>query len=170
VTEPVPSGTRPDRGSVLRGIGLILVSTLIFSANDTLIKWLTQHQPVPQLVWARFFFQFLLLLLLIRPSRPLALFRTRKPWLQIARGVLMLVCSLLFVSAVSRIPIAAAAAIGMANPLIATLLAVPLLGEPIGIRRILAVIVGFIGVLLILRPGMGVMDPAALLALGVASF
>ena len=169
MSAPLGMGPRPDRGAVLRGIGLILASTLIFSANDALIKWLTQYHSVPQLVWARFFFQFLLMLLLVRPSRPLALFRTRKPKLQIFRGVLMIASSLLFVSAVERIPLADAAAIGMANPLIATLLAVPLLGEAIGIRRIIAVTVGFIGVLIILRPGMGVMDPAALYAFGVAA-
>jgi drug/metabolite transporter (DMT)-like permease len=159
---------RPDRRAVLRGILLILVSTLIFSANDALVKWLTQHHPVPQLVWARFLFQLLLLVVLIRPSRPLAMFRTQQPALQISRGLLALASSLLFVFAVQAIPLADAAAIGMANPLIATLLAVPLLGEPIGIRRILAVTVGFIGVLVILRPGLGVMHPAALFALGVA--
>jgi drug/metabolite transporter (DMT)-like permease len=163
-----PGSARPDPNAVLRGILLILVSTLIFSANDALVKWLTLHQPVPQLVWARFFFQLLLMLLLIRPSRPLAMFRTQNLGLQITRGLLALASSLLFVFAVQSIPLADAAAIGMANPLIATLLAVPLLGEPIGIRRILAVTVGFIGVLAILRPGSGVMDPAAFFALGVA--
>jgi drug/metabolite transporter (DMT)-like permease len=163
-----PGSARPDSNVVLRGILLILISTLIFSANDALVKWLTQHHPVPQLVWARFFFQLLLMLLLIRPSRPLAMFRTQRPGLQVTRGLLALASSLLFVFAVQSIPLADAAAIGMANPLIATLLAVPLLGEPIGIRRILAVTVGFVGVLVILRPGLGVMHPAALFALGVA--
>jgi len=165
---PPPSAARADRKAVLRGILLILASTMVFSANDALAKWLTQHHPVTQLVWARFFFQFLLLLLLFRPSRPLALFRTAKPGLQFLRGLLMLACSLLFFMAVRSIPLADAAAIGMANPLIATLLAVLLLGEKIGIRRILAVTVGFIGVLIILRPGLGVMHPAALFALAVA--
>lgn len=163
-----PGAARPDRAATLRGIGLILAAVTVFSANDALSKWLTQYHPVPQLVWARFFFQFLLLMLLFRPSRPLALLRTRRPVLQVGRGLLALACSFLFFLAIQSIPLADAAAIGMANPLIATLLAVPLLGEKIGIRRIIAVTVGFIGVLTILRPGLGVMHPAALYALAVA--
>lgn len=159
---------RPDRGQILRGILLSLAATCIFSCNDALAKWLTGYHPVPQLVWARFTFQLLLMLLLFRPSRPFALLRTQRPWLQGLRSLLLLASSLLFFLAIRYIPLADAAAIGQASPLIATLLAVLFLGERIGIRRIAAILAGFLGVLLILRPGAGVMQPAALAALGVA--
>jgi drug/metabolite transporter (DMT)-like permease len=159
---------RPDRCQILRGILLSLAATCIFSCNDALATWLTQYHPVPQLVWARFSFQFLLMLALFRPSRPLALLRTQRPVLQVVRSLLLLGSSLLFFMAIRYIPLADAAAIGQASPLIATLLAVVFLGERIGVRRIVAILVGFLGVLLILRPGVGVMHPAALFALGVA--
>jgi drug/metabolite transporter (DMT)-like permease len=156
----------PAGGSaVLWGIGLSVTATTMFVANDSLVKWLTHDHPVPQLVWARYFFHFLLMLLLFRPSRPLALLRTRRPTLQVFRALLLLLSTGLFFTAVSYIPIADASAIGLVGPLIATLLAVPLLGEPIGIRRVAACLVGFVGALVILRPGLGVMHWAAVLPL-----
>jgi drug/metabolite transporter (DMT)-like permease len=79
--------------------------------------------------------------------------------------MLLLASTALFFTAVSLMPIADAASISLVGPLIATLLAVPLLGEPIGIRRIIACLIGFLGALIILRPGLGVMHWAALLSL-----
>ena len=157
-----------DRSAVLTGVALSLTATVMFSCNDTLVKWLTQHHSIAQLVWARYVFHFLLMLVLFRPSRPLALLRTRRPGLQILRAILLLASTAFFFTAVSFIPIADATAIGLVGPLIATLLAVPILGEPIGVRRILACVVGFIGALVILRPGLGVMHWAAVLPLGSA--
>jgi drug/metabolite transporter (DMT)-like permease len=162
------AATAADRSAVLKGVALSLTATLMFTCNDTLVKWLTQHHPIAQLVWARYVFHFLLMLVLFRPSRPLALLRTQRPGLQILRALLLLGSTAFFFTAVSFIPIADATAIGLVGPLIATLLAVPILGEPIGIRRILACVVGFIGALVILRPGLGVMHWAAILPLGSA--
>jgi drug/metabolite transporter (DMT)-like permease len=156
-----PAGGNP----VLWGIGLSVTATTMFVCNDSLVKWLTQDHAVAQLVWARYFFHFLLTLALFRPSRPLALLRTQRPTLQVFRALLLLLSTGLFFTAVSHIPIADASAIGLVGPLIATLLAVPLLGEPIGVRRVAACLVGFIGALIILRPGLGVMHWAAVLPL-----
>jgi len=150
---------------VLRGILLSVAATSMFTCNDTLVKWLTQSHPIPQLVWARYFFHFLLMLLLFRPSRPMALLHSQRPVLQVFRAVLLLLSTGFFFTAIHHIPMADATAIGLVGPLIATLLAVPMLGEKIGIRRIAACTVGFIGALIIIRPGFGMMHWAVVLPL-----
>jgi drug/metabolite transporter (DMT)-like permease len=84
---------------------------------------------------------------------------------QIGRSLLMLVSNMMFVVAIARVPLATASAIGFTSPLIVTALSVPLLHESVGIRRWSAVIVGFAGALLVIRPGAGMHDPAVLLLL-----
>src|SRR5436305_1439238 len=89
----------------------------------------------------------------------------RPPEVQIGRSLLMLVSNMIFVVAISRVPLATASAIGFTSPLIVTALSVPLLHESVGIRRWSAVVVGFAGALLVIRPGAGLHDPAVLLLL-----
>ena len=153
------------QAAVLRGILLSVAATTMFTCNDTLVKWLTQHHPIPQLVWARYFFHFLLMLLLFRPSRPWALLHSARPGLQAFRALLLLVSTGFFFTAIRFIPMADATAIGLIGPLVATLVAVPMLGERIGIRRLSACVVGFIGALIIIRPGFGMIHWAAVLPL-----
>jgi drug/metabolite transporter (DMT)-like permease len=93
------------------------------------------------------------------------LLATRRPGVQIGRSLLMLVSNMMFVVAITRVPLATASAIGFTSPLIVTALSVPLLHESVGIRRWSAVIVGFVGALLVIRPGSGLHDPAVLLLL-----
>ncbi len=85
--------------------------------------------------------------------------------MQIARSALMLLSNLVFVVAIARVPLATASAIGFTAPLIVTALSVPLLGESVGWRRWSAVVVGFAGALMVIRPGSGFRDPAVLLLL-----
>jgi len=93
------------------------------------------------------------------------LLRTRKPAVQIGRSVLMLASNLVFVMAIGSVPLATASAIGFTSPLIVTALSVPLLHEQVGWRRWSAVVVGFVGALMVIRPGGGLRDPAVLLIL-----
>lgn len=90
---------------------------------------------------------------------------TRRPGVQLARSMLMLVSNLVFVVAIGRVPLATASAIGFTSPLLVTAMSVPLLGEQVGWRRWSAVLVGFAGALLIIRPGSGLANPAMLLLL-----
>ncbi len=85
--------------------------------------------------------------------------------MQIGRSALMLISNLVFVMAIGRVPLATASAIGFTSPLIVTALSVPLLHESVGWRRWCAVLVGFAGALLVIRPGKGFADPAVLLLL-----
>ncbi len=88
--------------------------------------------------------------------------------MQIGRSVLMLVSNMVFVMAIGRVPLATASAIGFTSPLIVTALSVPLLHESVGWRRWSAVLVGFAGALMVIRPGSGMHDPAVLLLLSSA--
>src|SRR5436305_1192843 len=87
---------------------------------------------------------------------------TRRPAVQIGRSLLMLVSNMMFVVAITRVPLATASAIGFTSPLIVTALSVPILHESVGIRRWSAVIIGFSGALLVIRPGAGLHDLAVL--------
>lgn len=147
-----------------RGIALVLVATLLFVLLDATAKYLTQSYPVPQVVWARFFFHLLWVLILIGPRLGQDL-RTRRPGLQLARSVIMLATNGVFFLAISRMPLADASAIMFISPLLVTALAVPLLGEIVGLRRWIAVCVGFAGALIIIRPGPDVLQSAAVLPL-----
>ena len=119
------------------------------------VKLLTAHYPASQITWARFTGHLIVMLLVFLPQYGWGLLRTRRPAVQIGRSLLMLASNLLFVMAIGRVPLATASAIGFTSPLIVTALSVPLLRESVGWRRWSAVLVGFAGALLVIRPGSG---------------
>ena len=140
---------------------------LLFVSLDTCAKYLGQLYPVPQVVWARFFFHGLWLVLYLGPRlRQIAV--TRRPGLQVLRALFLLTTTILFFTGLSFLPLVDASAIMLTGPLIVTALSVPLLGEFVGPRRWASIAVGFIGALVIIRPGSGVMQVAALFPLGAA--
>jgi len=122
---------------------------------DGLGKYLVDSYPVAQIAWARNFF-FLLALVPLTPPRlwPLMV-KTHRPWAIIGRSVLPLATTTLVIVGIRSIPLADATAILFVAPLVMTALSVPLLRERVGIHRWIAVVVGFIGVLIITRPGYG---------------
>lgn len=157
-----------DPAAARKAILLSLCAVFLFSLLDLQAKWLGQTQPVSQVVWARYFGHFAIMTVFLWPGRGLRLLRTKAPVLQVSRGALLLACTVLFFLAIQRLPLADAVAIGFVAPLFATALSVPLLKEQVGVRRWSAVLVGFVGALIIVRPGLGVFDTAALLVLGMA--
>lgn len=134
---------------------------------DAVGKYLTQSYPVFQITWARFFFHAVWLILFLR-WRLVTVVRTRRLGLQLARGSLMLIANTLFIAGVSVMPLVSTNSILLVSPLVVTALSVPLLGEHVGPRRWACVVAGFIGALIIIRPGSGAMQWAALLPLGAA--
>ena len=160
-----PGLGRPD---VLRGILLMCAGTAMFPFMNTAVKLLTAHYPVAEIVWARFTGHLIIMLIVFLPQYRWTLLRTRRPTVQIGRSVLMLVSNMVFVMAIGRVPLATASAIGFTSPLIVTALSVPLLHESVGWRRWTAVLVGFGGALLVIRPGSGFHHPAVLLLLASA--
>lgn len=164
-SESVPAAEAAADGR--RGILWMLLTTLCFISLDTLAKYLTESYPVPQVVWARYVFHVVLLALYLG-FRLQSVMRSARPRLQWLRSVLLVGATGLFFSALSFIQLAEATAVMFVAPLIVTGLSMPLLGERVGPRRWAGVAIGFLGALVIIRPGAAAMEPAALLALGAA--
>ncbi|WP_249115644.1 DMT family transporter [Azoarcus sp. L1K30] len=151
-----------------RSIGLLLGALFLFVLLDSTAKHLAQTYPVPMLVWARYTVHFLLMVVFLAPSMRMRLISTTRPARQIIRAVCLLGTTCFGMAALSRMPLAETTAIVFAAPLIVTLLARPLLGEHIGGMRWIAALIGFVGVLLIARPGSGLVPSGIALALGGA--
>ena len=137
----------------------------MFPFMNAAVKLLTAQYPVMQIVWARFTGHLIVMLVVFLPRYGWRLLATRRPAIQLGRSLLMLLSNLVFVMAIGRVPLATASAIGFTSPLLVTAMSVPLLGEQVGPRRWSAVLVGFAGALLIIRPGSGLANPAVLLLL-----
>jgi len=157
-----------DEAATLRGIAFMLAAGLLFVLKDACAKHLTQTYPVIQVVWARYVFHMLTLPILVGRRDWPAVLATRRLGLQLVRSLLLIGSTYFFFLAVRHIPLATATAIGFVSPLLLTALAVPLLGEQVGLRRSAAVMLGFLGTLVIIRPGTGMLHWAALLPLLVA--
>jgi len=149
----------------LRAIAFMCAGVSTFPFMNTAVKVLSPGYPAIQITWARFTGHLIVMLLIFLPQYRWTLLQTRKPLVQIGRSVLMLMSNLVFVMAIGRVPLATASAIGFTSPLLVTALSVPLLHESVGWRRWTAVLVGFMGALLVIRPGNGFADPAVLLLL-----
>lgn len=149
------------------GIGLALLTALLFSGLDALAKALVPDYPAVQLVWARYAGQTAIVGLLLLP-RGRQGFVTRYPGAHAARSVFQFGATALFFSALAHIGLAEATAIMEIAPVLITLGAWAFLGERLGPRRLAGVGVALIGALIIIRPGIGVFQPAALLPVGAA--
>jgi drug/metabolite transporter (DMT)-like permease len=134
------------------GIVMMLVATLLFTVMDSIAKSLTASYPVQQVIWARYFFQFALMLLLIPRLGIAGLLWTKRPGVHITRGLLLTVATGCMITAISMVPLADAYTITFTAPFLVTVLSIPLLKERVGWRRWTAVLVGFAGVLIVFRP------------------
>ena len=152
----------------LRGIALMVFACLLFPLGDSIAKLLVASHSVFLIVWLKYVVQCLLVVLFVVMSGKTRLFKTARPGVQIARGVAGIGSYATFVYAISFIPLADAVAIEFSSPIIVVALCVPLLGEQVGPRRWLAVVIGFLGTLLIVRPGLGMVHWAASLMLFAA--
>ncbi len=147
---------------------LVFLAVGIFTVMDSTAKYLSRYYPVPAIVWARFVASLLILLGFLAVRGKLHLARTSRPGLQFARGLLLAGATVMFFSSLKVLPLAEASAIGFVMPLLLALLAVPMLGERMDGTRLAAIAVGFVGVLLVIRPGSAAFTPYALLPLGMA--
>lgn len=150
-----------------RGILWMLAAVLMFASVNACAKTLAETLPVMQVVWARYFFQMLLLVLFVGRRLPNVLTTTRLKQ-QLGRSMLLLLTTILFFFGISLSPLADATAIMFVAPILVTALSIPVLGEKVGPRRWVGIAIGFIGALIIIRPGMGVAQTVALLPLGAA--
>jgi drug/metabolite transporter (DMT)-like permease len=171
-------------GSALNGILIFMAASFSFACMDTLAKHAAARVHVIEVTWGRYFFSLLFLGLLlgrgaeggstaVQPSmlqkmRSTLLPTSQQPLFQIVRSAILLGVTLLFFTGISYLPLVDAVAIGHTTPLMITALASLALGEKVGGRRWAAVGIGFAGVLVVIRPGLGVMHWAAFIMLGAA--
>jgi drug/metabolite transporter (DMT)-like permease len=156
------SGTAP-------GIACIVVAMMMLSLQDSIVKWLGATYALHQIVLTRSVIAATITLIVLAAMSRLALLRTRRWSLHLVRGLLLVVTNSAFFLALVAMPIAEAVAMFFVAPLFITLLSAVLLGEPAGPRRLAAVLVGFAGVVIVVRPGSGLFGYVALLPVGAAA-
>ena len=144
----------PPPRSIAWAIGFVLLSTLIFGPLvQTGNKLLSSAYPIVQLIWVRAFGHMVWMLILFWPRNGWAMFKTRHPFLQLGRSGLLLLSSVFWISGIPEVPLALAGIIGFTAPIMVVVLSIPLLGERVGVHRWAAVAGGFVGALVVLRPG-----------------
>jgi drug/metabolite transporter (DMT)-like permease len=139
----------------------MLVALAFFSCSDAASKLMTAALPAVEVAWLRFCVFTLLMLGTAVITRRVYALRSRRSSLQILRALGVLGSSIFFITGLSFLPMAEATAISFASPMIVTALSIPIIGEVVGWRRWSAVAVGLLGVLIVVRPGAGAFDPAA---------
>ncbi len=152
----------------LAGIACIVAGMSVILGNDVAIKWMSGDYPIHQIVLTRTLIAIpITLFVLARLEGGWRTLRSRRPLLNLARGLLITVANLCYFLALAAMPLADTMALFYVAPLLITALSVPLLGERVGPRRWLAVLAGMLGVVVMLRPS-GSLQLAALLPLGAA--
>ncbi|MFY9512076.1 MAG: DMT family transporter [Rubrivivax sp.] len=146
------------------GIGLVTLATLCFAVLDACAKWLVQSLPVFEVVWLRFAVHVVVMAALLAPVHGWSLLRTRSPKLQALRGSMLAAMTALNFWALQYLQLAETGAIQFSVPLLIALLSAWWLGEHLDARRWVAIAGGFIGVLLVIRPGSQAFHPAILLS------
>lgn len=167
MTAPGTAVAVSARHNVLGAIHMV-VGLFLFGVMEVLIKWKVADYPVHQLVFFRASFGLIPCLVMVWQGGGLKALKTRRPGEHFLRAVVGLSAMWLVFSAYETMKLADVGAILFAAPLFLTAMAGPVLGEAVGARRWSAVLVGFVGVLLIIKPGSTALQPAALGVLGAA--
>ncbi len=165
-TSEVPSPPASKRREhVPLGILYMVGATIVFSASSACSKWLVATYPVGEVLFTRSVISLLTLALFILPTTGIAVFRTDRLRHHVARSFSQFVSQSCLLIAFSLMPLAGAVAINFSAPLFATLVSIVLLKEKVGLARWSALLVGFIGVLVVTNPGAGAFQVGALFAL-----
>jgi len=147
------------------GIALVTVTTLMFAVLDTSAKWLVQSLPVLQVVWLRFVFHTFLTTAIFMPSMGVSLFKINNPRLQLLRGVMLALMTGLNFFALQYLQLAETGAVQFSVPILIALISAWLLHEKLDAKRWVAICIGFVGVLVIIRPGSNGFHPAIFLSI-----
>ena len=162
------TAARAMQNQPLRGVMFMCLGIGCLVLNNTVSKLATADFPTGQIVWARYIAQMALGVILLWPHRRDGAFWTDRPLLNLARAACQFGSNLLSVFGLAYIPLATVQSIIATAPLMVAALAVPVLGERMGLRRWTAVLVGFAGAVMILRPGMGMLHWSALAVFAAA--
>jgi len=166
--------TEAPATSALKGVLFVSAAVFLFATGDTTSKVLLAIWNIPLILALRFGLNAVILLAVLGPRHGTALFRYRRPGLVVLRGAVLALSSLTFCLALQRMPVGETVAINYLAPFLVLVIAIPLLGERAGRWGWIATVLGFAGVLLIVRPGSG-LNPAGvgfamLTALGTAGY
>ncbi len=158
---------QPREDKTALGIAIMALAVVMFTCIDTSAKWLIGAGiGALQVVFCRYSVAFLMSLVVYMPQNGLGVFRTQHPKLQFIRALFLLGSTVFNFSALRYLPVTLTTTIMFASPIVITLLSIPMLGEKVGLRRILAVLVGFTGVLYVVQPWGSAFHPAVFLSLG----
>ncbi len=164
----VEPSTSKRREHIPLGIMLMVGAGILFAGSSATSKWLVATYPVGEILFTRTIISLFTLSLFILPRLGLAVFRTQRPGAHLMRGMSQATSQSLLIIAFSMMPLASATAINFSAPLFATLASIFLLKEGVGASRWMALVVGFLGVLLVTGPGAEMFQAGALYALGNA--
>lgn len=152
------------------GIAMVVTAVLMFTGIDTSAKWLAlSGMPATEVVFSRYAVHSVLVLAFFVPTHGRALFRSNNVKLEVIRALVLMGSTVMNFIAVKYLPLTTTGSIVFAMPLILTALSVPMLGEHVGWRRWVAILVGFAGVLVIVRPGGEAFHWAIFLSLGTTT-
>jgi len=161
------SGFWQSAPPVIRGILMMCIASVFFSAMHVTVRYISQELPPMQIAFLRNIFGVMVFLPL--PSlRGFAFLRTSRLQLYAVRGVVDAAAMAMFFTGLALVPVARVTAIAFSAPLFAAVLSVVLLGERFRLRRWIAILLGFAGTLIILRPGAIPLDSGSLLVVGTA--
>ena len=157
-------------GSTMQGVALMAVAMLMLPGMDAIAKYMATFAGMSpgQVTFYRFFFQVVCTIPLIFTAAGGAMLRPKRPWLNLLRGAIHGAASLLFFAAVKYMPLADVFAIYFVEPFILTAMSAAFLGERVGWRRWLAILVGFGGALIVIQPSFALFGWTALLPVGCA--
>lgn len=145
-------GQKAAQARTLAGIALLVAAVACFAVLDTTTKRITTEVPLLMAIWARYFFQALVTTAWILPKKGWAVLETHNLGMQLTRGTLLIVVTLLAFSSLQVMPVGEFTAVVMTTPLLVTLLAARLLGEHVSVLRMVLVAGGFVGTAIIVRP------------------
>jgi drug/metabolite transporter (DMT)-like permease len=146
----------------LRGIALFCGAMVLFTLLDSAAKYSSAYLPALEIAWIRFIVHGLVVFLIFRPWRDWRPYRTRRPVAQVIRAVFLFMSTIFNFLALRTLRLDQTTTIMFSAAFVITALSGPILGEWVGPRRWVAIVVGFIGVLIVIRPGTSAFEPAML--------
>jgi drug/metabolite transporter (DMT)-like permease len=156
------------QNQIPRGIFYMVISTVMFAGVNAIVKWEVALYPIGEVAFYRALFALVAVSVIVLPRTGIAVFRTRRYVAHLQRGVSQFGSMTCMFLAFSLMPLGSAIAVSFAAPLFTTLLSATLLKEPVGVHRWSALIVGFVGVVIVTEPGAGMLQGGALFALANA--
>ncbi|MFK7805196.1 MAG: DMT family transporter [Anaerolineae bacterium] len=164
----IASKFQEGQSSNIRGVLLLLIAVLIFSIADVIIKTMSSNYAALQIVFIRSVFALPIVFIILYKRGRFSDLKSGNYTLQVLRGLMMFAAYIFFFLAIAALPYSLTLGIFFSGPLFITALSVPILGETVGWRRWLAVLVGFVGVIIVINPAGSEFDPATILALAAA--